>query len=85
MLINSHMYGKNDWKKKIWLRAWEIEDEDCHMRLVLHRSLSYIQDTNGTSKYFVWWALSDKCPWLMKEYENMVKIMCKASKLKSDD
>ena len=85
MVVNSHMYDKNDWKKKIWERAWKIEDEDCHMRLVLHKSLRYVDDTIGTPKYFVWWAISDTYPWLMKECELMVKIMCKASKLKCDD
>ena len=55
------------------------------MRLVLHRSLRYIENTSSKVKYFVWWAISDSCPVLMKECEIMVKIMCKASRLKCDD
>ena len=85
MVMQSHMYTKSEWKKKVWARAWEVEDEDCRMRLILYKSLYYVEKANGPTRYFIWWAISDNFPWLMKDCENMVKILCKTSKLKCDD
>ena len=53
--------------------------------MILYKSLFYVDKANGPTKYFVWWALSDKVPWFMKDCENMVKIICKTSKLKCND
>ena len=85
MVTHSHMYTKCEWKRKVWARAWEVEDEDCRMRLTLYKSLYYVEKANGPTRYFIWWAISDNFPWLMKDCENMVKILCKTSKLKCDD
>ena len=32
MVLLSHMYSKDVWKKKMWERAWVIEDEDWSFR-----------------------------------------------------
>ena len=63
MVINSHMYSKRIWKDKVWARAWSVEDEDCRMRMTLYKSLFYVDKSNGPTRYFIWWDLSDKFPW----------------------
>ena len=43
------------------------------------------QNDNGLPQYLIWWHISDTNHKLMKECEVMARIVCKVSKLRSDD
>ena len=85
MIINSHMYSKEGWKKLVWGRAWEVEDNDWDITCSFHKSLTDLNLTLGGAKYLVWYQISDKIPKYVMQCENMAKMVCKASELKSDD
>ena len=79
------MYSKEGWKKLVRGRAWSIEDNDWDITCGFYKSLSDLNLTQGGAKYLVWYKLSDKMPRHVMQCENMAKIVCKASELKSDD
>ena len=39
----------------------------------------------GDTRYISWWLLSDRLPRLMHMCENLVKIICRSSRLKAND
>ena len=85
MVLKGHFFSKKDWRKIVWQRAWEIEDEDWLFRAALHPSLNNLNKIIGKPLYLVWWQVSDVVPSLIRCCETMSKILCGASKLKCHD
>ena len=85
MLQGTRVFSKKQWRDIVWAKAWELENRDWHIRTNLFNSTEYICATVENVKPLVWWQLSDVAPDLMLQCETMSKLVCKASKLKSDD
>ena len=84
MAVGTHWYEKSIWKKLVWQNAWSIEDQDWRYRISYFRSTSLLSCVMGNVKYLVWWRLSDMIPSLMRQCEDMAKLLCRTSKLKAD-
>ena len=54
MIINSHRYSKEGWKKLVFGRAWEVEDNDWDITCSFHKSLTDLNLILGGAKYLVW-------------------------------
>ena len=85
MTFRNHSYSKQQWKSKVWSRAWEIEDCDWRYGTLFHTSMEKINLTIGSTYYLAWWQISDIFPQLMRQCETLSKLVCRASDLKSDD
>ena len=83
MLCGTRYLSKKQWKDKIWKRACEIEDQDCGIRAALFRSTINLRNAKERVN-LIWWQLGDLAPEMMQQCKMMVKLLCKASKLKSD-
>ena len=85
MVNGIHVFDKATWKRTVWNSAWKVEDEDWRIRVSLFSSTSLLAKTMGNVKYLVWWNLADIKPDLMRQCEDLAKIVCNTSKLKSND
>ena len=81
---NGNIMSKPQWKKKVWAAAWGKELEKWQ-EIVDTEPLSMLRNITTGPTYSIWWQLSDLDPTLVKKCEVMVKLICKASKLKYDD
>ena len=54
MIITSHMYSKEGWKKLVWGRAWSVEDNGWDITCSFHKSLNVLNLTQGGANYLVW-------------------------------
>ena len=77
--------GRAHWREQIWKRAWELEDVYWCIEAKCHQSLALINKICVTSQYLVWWQISDRSHYLLKECEIMAKLLCHASLLRTDD
>ena len=68
----------------MWSRAWCLEDNLWASNSIINGD-SLFRSMCGTSHYLSWWSLSDEKPDLRQMCEALVKIICSASRLKSDD
>ena len=71
--------------KLVWERAWALDD-------AIWRSVSMVHNSNDTlfymipnSRYPYWWQFADYNPLMQRTSEIMAKLICRASRLKSDD
>ena len=85
MVTRNHVYTKIQWKRIVWNRAWEIEDEDWQYGALFYKSLNCLNMSIGKTYYLSWWHISDCIPSKMRQCENMAKLVCRISDLKSDD
>ena len=79
------LYSKTSWSKIVWAQAWKLEDAYWLSTFVINQDCEYLFKISGKSKYITWWDISDKYPSSIRMCENLAKIVCKTSKLKSDD
>ena len=84
MLSGVKVLSKMQWKRIIWDKAWEIENQDWWYRTRFFNATEYLKDTLDSVKLLIWWQLGDVCPEIMSACETMSKLVCKSSKLKSD-
>ena len=82
---NMVLYSKPIWKKYVWDKIWQIECEDWNLGVMHFQSIKMLNEVIGGPKYSPWWQLTDVAPENMAVVETMTKILCRASKLKSDD
>ena len=82
---NKPIMTKHAWSKLIWAKAWELEDLYWKSTEFLNRNNDILYKVISTTRYLPWWELSDKFPLLIKNCETMARLVCHASKLKSDD
>ena len=85
MVYRGHTYNRAHWRDKIWKRAWELEDIFWCIESRCHKSLELINSICSTSRYLIWWQLSDKFHSLLKDCETMAKLICHSSLLRTDD
>ena len=85
MIINGHMYSKQQWKRLVWERLWEKEDEECTMKYMGGPRVPALFKVLDRSYYLIWWIISDNNPKLMKMCEKMAALVNDASKLKAHD
>ena len=86
MLVgNTAIISKIAWSKKIWEKAWVLDDVFWQTTYILNRDNDLLFGTVGKSRYMTWWAMSDKWPHLIRMCEVLSKIVCRTSMLKSDD
>ena len=85
MLNGTHWFSKTIWKNMVWHKAWLIEDRDWELKSRLFNNTRLYNKICDVPMYCVWWKISDVFPALIRQCENMVKLICRASKLKVDD
>ena len=76
---------KKAWSKKVWSKAWALNDMYWHTTSVIFNENDLLYRTVGKSQYLTWWTISDKWPHLVRMCETMAKIVCRTSRLKCDD
>ena len=85
MIAGTRVYDKITWRNKVWKIAWEIDENDWRMKTLYFKSIRTLKEVSGTVGYSVWWRLSDDQPERVKQCEDMIKLLCGASRLKCDD
>ena len=61
-----------------------LENQDWGIRTTLFKATKSLSATMGTVKLMIWWQLGDLYPELRECCGTMAKLVCGASKLKSD-
>ena len=84
-LGNSNVMGKKVWSKKVWDRAWALDDAYRLSTCTVFRNNDLLSNTIGKSQYLNWWWLADNLPSYQGLSETMAKLVCHASRLKCDD
>ena len=84
MLDGTRVYSKKQWRDIVWKRAREIDNYDWYYRTQFFSVTAHLKSVMDTVKPIVWWQLGDHCPELMQQCETMSKLICGASRLKSD-
>ena len=85
-MINNGCYlSKTEWSKMIWDKAWKSEDDECVTLYKQPNSNNLLCHVMDKPFYCVWWILSDLFPYMIRDCEIMVKILCGASLLKGHD
>ena len=85
MLHGTRVFDKSTWKRKVWSTAWENEEFDWRLRTTFFSSTINLKQVAGPLNYLIWWKLSDLKPELMRQCEDMAKLVCNTSYLKSND
>ena len=78
-------FSKKQWSSLVWERAWSIENADRVYSNNLFEVGSLLNEIMGERTYLIWWEIADENPELMQYCEVMAKIVCRTSRLKSDD
>ena len=82
---NSQMFSKAEWSKLCWERAWDSEDSYWRTSAMFHKDNDLMMKVLPETRYLSWWHMADINQGFMRVSENLVKIICRASKLKCDD
>ena len=85
MMAGTIIYEKAAWKRKVWHLAWELDDVDWRHRIAFFKSTNLLNGVMNTVNYLTWWKLSDERPQLMRQCEDLSKLVCNCSRLKSTD
>ena len=85
ILAGTLFFTKKQWKDLIWSKAWCIERQDWCFRHILFKATCYLKIVLEPSYMLIWWELCDIYPVLIPYCETMVKLICGASSLKSDN
>ena len=84
-LFSQVIYTKRDWKSIVWRVAWKLEDKYWHTMYPMQKKCFFLVKTINTPHYLTWWYIADLYPTMMSICEDMAKLVCNASMLKSDD
>ena len=58
-MITSGVYvSKYEWKKLVWQKVWQKEDDDCNMMYKQPHQDILLYKITGKSYYLVWWILA---------------------------
>ena len=85
MIFGCTMYNKIQWKKRVWDVTWKAEDKYWKQTAILYRNENLLFKTTANPRYLIWWHLSDLFPSMIKICEDMTKMVCGTSNLKSDN
>ena len=58
---------------------------DWRHRVTFFKSTNLLKGVMESVNYLTWWKLSDERPELMRECEDLAKLVCNSSRLKSTD
>ena len=85
--INVNVMSKDLWKKLVWERAWMSEGNQWNEYILVaeNQKFDLIKQVSAFPGYSVWWLIADHHQGYMRKCETMVKLLCHASLLKSDD
>ena len=78
-------FSKKEWSNLVWEKAWYVEELDRNFSRNFFETGTLLNDIMGESNYLIWWEIGDKFPELMQYCEVLAKIVCRTSRLKSDD
>ena len=78
-------FSKEEWSNLVWERAWSIERADRSFSKSFFEAGVLINDFMEESNHLIWWEIADGHPELVQYCEVMAKIVCRTSRLKSDD
>ena len=85
MIMNGHYYSKEQWKGLVWQNIWKLEDSNCAILYKdPNRNITVYNVMDGTY-YLVWWIISDTKPEMISICEDMARIVCDTSLLKTND
>ena len=82
---NLAICGKKAWAKKVWEKAWLLEDVFWDSSKIIHKDNDLLYGAVGHTRYMAWWKVADFFPPLIRMCENLAKLVCHASYLKCDD
>ena len=84
MVRMGHFWPTDEWQKRVWKRAWVLDEYFLEATgYGCHSSLNLLYDIGGSTKYLIWWQISN--PELMKCCEIVLMLISHASLLKNDD
>ena len=69
----------------VWARAWSIENSDWNFRTTFFNVTKHLNVIQEGVQTIIWWQMGDMAYDLMKCFETMVKLVTRASRLKSDN
>ena len=81
----TNVISKKAWSGMVWEKAWKLDDAYWKSTSILHEQNDMLLKTIGKPQYLTWWHLADNIPYLQGMCENMARLVCHASLLKSDD
>ena len=85
MMNGTHFYTKHNWREQVWSNAWMLEDRDWDFRKRYFGITKMYKNIQEYPVYSVWWKIADRFPSIMRQCEIMIKLICGASRLKTDD
>ena len=85
IILGTKVFSKQQWKVKVWSNAWEIEKQDSNIRTELFNVISILKNVLSPGRTLVWWQMAYIRPEMVRQFETMTKLVCKASELKSDN
>ena len=81
----SIVYSKQIWSKLVWMKIWQYEDSIWQDETASSNYLNVLSKVIDGPAYLSWWQLADQTPNIVRNFETMVKLVCRASRLKNDD
>ena len=85
MVTGTKIFSKEQWKKLVWERVWHVQTAECKCHTLSLKSLDLIKHEESLPKYSTWWQIADVKHNLIRQCEHVIKLICHASRLKSDD
>ena len=85
MILNGHLYPKEEWRRIVWSAIWKCEDEDYLLIYKNPKPDTLLFKIVESAYYLVWWYISDKMPCKIRMCEILASIVCDTSLLKDTD
>ena len=85
MVNGTKFFSNEQWKKLVWERVWHVQTAECKCHTLSLKSLDLIKHEEGMPKYSTWWQIANLKHDLTRQCEHVIKLICHASRLKSDD
>ena len=79
------IFPKATWSKIIWAKAWQLDDLYWFSTNSLNSNNDLLNKLDTKARYLSWWELSDNNVSMTGVSEIMSRLICHASRLKSDD
>ena len=83
MIFGRNVYSKPLWKARVWDITWRMEDLYWRQINILYRNDNLLFKTTSNPRYLTWWHISDLLPGIMRNCEDMAKMVCGTSELKA--
>ena len=83
LIQGTKLFSKKQWSNMVWARAWSIENRDWKIRTTFFNVTKHLNVIQEGVQTLIWWQMGDMAYDLMKCFETMVKLVTRASRLKS--